>query len=42
MTINEVVLVSACRTPIGRFMGSLKDIIFTQDIPAYLKQVCFF
>ncbi|MEN6391557.1 MAG: acetyl-CoA C-acyltransferase [Syntrophomonas sp.] len=26
MEINEVVMVSACRTPIGRFMGSLKDI----------------
>lgn len=23
--INEVVIVSACRTPIGKFMGSLKD-----------------
>jgi acetyl-CoA C-acetyltransferase len=26
MEINEVVIVSACRTPIGRFMGSLKDV----------------
>jgi len=25
MGINEVVIVSACRTPIARFMGSLKD-----------------
>lgn len=25
MGINEVVMVSACRTPIARFMGSLKD-----------------
>ncbi|MEN6391418.1 MAG: thiolase family protein [Syntrophomonas sp.] len=25
MDINEVVIVSACRTPIGRFLGSLKD-----------------
>ncbi|MDK2822642.1 MAG: Thiolase, N-terminal domain, partial [Clostridia bacterium] len=26
MNFNEVVIVSACRTPIGKFMGSLKDI----------------
>ncbi len=26
MEINEVVMVSACRTAIGRFMGSLKDV----------------
>lgn len=26
MKLNEVVIVSACRTPIGKFMGSLKDI----------------
>jgi acetyl-CoA C-acetyltransferase len=26
MEINEVVIVSACRTPIGKFMGSLKDV----------------
>jgi len=26
MELNEVVIVSACRTPIGKFMGSLKDV----------------
>ena len=26
MELNEVVMVSACRTAIGRFMGSLKDV----------------
>lgn len=26
MSIKEVVIVSACRTPIGRFLGTLKDI----------------
>ncbi|MDD3023365.1 MAG: thiolase family protein [Syntrophomonadaceae bacterium] len=26
MSLKEVVIVSACRTPIGRFMGTLKDI----------------
>ena len=25
MEINEVVLVSCCRSPIGKFNGSLKD-----------------
>ena len=25
-TINEVVMVSACRTPIGDFLGSLKSV----------------
>ena len=24
--MNEVVIVSACRTAIGKFMGSLKDV----------------
>lgn len=26
MEINDVVIVSACRTPIGKFLGSLKDV----------------
>ncbi|MFA7147928.1 MAG: acetyl-CoA C-acetyltransferase, partial [Syntrophomonadaceae bacterium] len=26
MEVNEVVMVSACRTPIGRFGGGLKDV----------------
>lgn len=26
MSLNEVVIVSACRTPIGKFMGAFKDI----------------
>ncbi|MDK2919929.1 MAG: acetyl-CoA C-acetyltransferase [Candidatus Petromonas sp.] len=26
MKLNEVVIVSACRTPIGKFMGTLKDV----------------
>ena len=26
MELNEVVMVSACRTPIGKFLGQFKDV----------------